>query len=200
MNIGILGGTFDPVHIGHLAVADEAASRLGLAEVLFVPAGKPWLKADAKILPAEHRLKMVKLAIADKPRFKLSTIEVEREGSTYTVDTIAELRRQFGAGDELFFIIGWDNLADLPRWRQPGRLSSMCRLVVVPRVGCPVPDLDSLEAVIPGLSQRVVMLDKPEIDVSASVIRERVRRGLSISRLVPEAVARYIKEQGLYRD
>jgi len=200
MNIGILGGTFDPVHIGHLAVADEAASRLGLAEVLFVPAGKPWLKADAKILPAEHRLKMVKLAIADKPRFKLSTIEVEREGSTYTVDTIAELRRQFGAGDELFFIIGWDNLADLPRWRQPERLSSMCRLVAVPRVGYPVPDLGSLEAVIPGLSQRVIMLDKPEIDISASVIRERVRRGLSISRLVPEAVARYIKEQGLYRD
>ena len=200
MNIGILGGTFDPVHIGHLAVADEAASRLGLAEVLFVPAGKPWLKADAKILPAEHRLKMVKLAIADKPRFKLSTIEVEREGSTYTVDTIAELRRQFGAGDELFFIIGWDNLADLPRWRQPERLILMCRLVAVPRVGCQVPNFDSLEAVIPGLSQRVIMLDKPEIDISASVIRERVRRGLSISRLVPEAVERYITEQGLYRD
>jgi len=200
MNIGILGGTFDPVHIGHLAVADEAASRLGLAEVLFVPAGKPWLKADVRILPAEHRLKMVKLAIAGKPCFKLSTIEVERESPTYTVDTITELRRQFGAGDELLFIIGWDNLADLPRWRQPERLISMCHLVAVPRVGCQVPDLDSLEAVIPGLSQRVIMLDKPEIDVSASVIRERVRRGLSINHLVPEAVARYITEQGLYRD
>jgi nicotinate-nucleotide adenylyltransferase len=200
MNIGILGGTFDPVHIGHLAVADEAASRLGLAEVLFMPAGKPWLKADARILPAEHRLKMVKLAIAGKPRFKMSTIEVEREGPTYTVDTITELRRQFGAGDELLFIIGWDNLADLARWRQPERLISMCRLVAVPRVGYPVPDFDSLEAAIPGLSQRVIMLDKPEIDVSASVIRERVRRGLSINHLVPEAVARYITEQGLYRD
>lgn len=200
MNIGILGGTFDPVHIGHLAVADEATSWLGLAEVLFVPAGKPWLKADARILPAEHRLKMVKLAIGDKPRFKLSTIEVEREGPTYTVDTIIELRWQFGAGDELLFIIGWDNLADLPRWRQPERLISMCRLVAVPRVGCPMPDLDSLEAVIPGLSRRVIMLDKPEIDVSASVIRERVRQGLSINHLVPEAVEKYIKEHGLYRD
>ncbi len=198
MNIGILGGTFNPVHIGHLAVADEATSRLGLAEVLFVPAGKPWLKADARILPAEHRLKMVKLAIAGKTCFKLSAIEVERDGPTYTVDTIAELRRQCGAGDELFFIIGWDNLTDLPRWHQPERLISMCRLVAVPRVGCPVPDLDSLEAVIPGLSQRVIMLDKPEIDVSASVIRERVRRGLSISHLVPEAVERYIKEHKLY--
>jgi len=200
MNIGILGGTFDPIHTGHLAVADEAVSRLGLAEVLFVPAGKPWLKVDTKILPAEHRLKMVGLAIADKPCFKLSTIEVEREGPTYTVDTITELRRQFGAGDELLFIIGWDNLADLSRWCQPERLISMCRLVAVPRVGCQVPDLDSLEAAIPGLSQRVIILDKPEIDVSASMIRERVRRGLSISRLVPEAVARYITEQGLYRD
>ena len=200
MNIGILGGTFDPVHIGHLAVADEATSWLGLAEVLFVPAGKPWLKADARILPAEHRLKMVKLAIGDEPRFKLSTIEVEREGPTYTVDTIIELRRQFGAGDELLFIIGWDNLADLPQWRQPERLISMCRLVAVPRVGCSVPDLDSLETVIPGLSQRVIMLDKPEIDVSASVIRERVHRGLPINHLVPEAVEKYIKEHGLYRD
>ena len=200
MNIGILGGTFDPIHTGHLAVADEIVSRLGLAEVLFVPAGKPWFKADDRILPAEHRLKMVKLAIADKPCFKLSTIEVEREGPTYTVDTITELRRQFGAGDELLFIIGWDNLADLSRWCQPERLISMCRLVAVPRVGCQVPDLDSLEAAIPGLSQRVIMLDKPEIDVSASMIRERVRRGLPINRLVPEAVARYITEQGLYRD
>jgi len=200
MNIGILGGTFDPVHTGHLAVADEAASRLGLAEVLFVPVGKPWLKADAKILPAEHRHKMVKLAIAGRPCFKLSTIELEREGPTYTVDTIVELRRRFGAGDELLFIIGWDNLANLPRWCQPERLISMCRLVAVPRVGCPAPNLDSLEAVIPGLSQRVIMLDKPQIDISASLIRDRVRRGLSINHLVPEAVGKYITEQGLYRD
>ena len=198
MNIGILGGTFDPIHVGHLVVADEVMSHLGLAEVLFVPAGQPWLKAGTSISPAEHRLEMVRLAIAGKPHHKLSTIEVERPGPTYTVDTIAELRRRFATGDELFFIIGWDNLVELPRWHQPSRLISLCRLVAVPRVGYPVPDPGSLDEAVPGLSGRVIMLDKPEIDVSASVIRERVKKGLSISNLVPEAVERYIKEHKLY--
>jgi nicotinate-nucleotide adenylyltransferase len=200
MNIGVLGGTFDPIHIGHLVVADEVTARLGLAEVLFVPAGQPWLKANNIILTAEHRVQMVRLAIAGKPYFKLSTLEVERSGPTYTVDTTKELKEKFGADDELFFILGWDNLEDLPRWHQPELLISMCRLVAVPRVGCPVPDLGSLEADIPGLSQRVIMLDKPEIDISASVIRDRVRQGLTISHLVPEAVERYIKENRLYRE
>jgi len=199
MSIGVLGGTFDPVHIGHLVVADEVTARLGLAEVLFVPAGQPWLKANTSILASEHRIQMVRLAIADKPSFRLSTMEIERAGPTYTVDTIKELRKKLGAGDELFFILGWDNLLDLPRWHQPELLISMCRLVAVPRVGCPVPDLSSLEIAIPGLSQRVIMLDKPEIDINASLIRERVAQGLSISHLVPEAVEKYIKEHGLYR-
>lgn len=200
MNIGILGGTFDPIHIGHLAAADEVMSQLGLAEVLFVPTGQPWLKADTKILPAEHRLKMLQLAITDKPRFRLSTIEIERKGPTYTVDTITELKKQFSTEAELFFIVGWDKLIELSEWHQPVRLIKMCRLVAVPRVGYPVPDLESMEAAIPGLSRRVILLDKPEIDVSASMIRERVRRGLSIDGLVPKAVARYITEKGLYRN
>jgi nicotinate-nucleotide adenylyltransferase len=108
------------------------------------------------------------------------------------------MRREIEDKDELFFIIGWDNLMELPRWHQPERLVSLCRLVAVPRVGFPVPDLASIEASIPGISQRVIMLDKPQIDTSASVIRERVRQGLSISHLVPEAVEKYIKEKGLY--
>ncbi|HEX78956.1 MAG TPA: nicotinate-nucleotide adenylyltransferase [Dehalococcoidia bacterium] len=199
MKIGVLGGTFDPVHIGHLAVADEVKARLGLAEVLFIPTGQPWFKADVGILPAEYRLEMVRLAIAGKPGLELSDMEIKREGPTYTVDTIAELRRQSSGEDELYFIVGWDKLTELPGWRQPECLVSMCRLVAVPRVGCPVPDLDALEGAIPGISQRVVMLDKPQIDVSASIIRQRVRRGLPISRLVPEAVERYIREKGLYR-
>jgi nicotinate-nucleotide adenylyltransferase len=200
MNIGILGGTFDPVHIGHLAAADEAMSQLGLVEVLFVPTGRPWLKADTKILPSKHRLRMLQLAIADKPRFRLSTIEIEREGPTYTVDTITKLKKQFGTEAELFFIVGWDKLIELSEWHQPERLIRMCRLIAIPRVGYQVPDLESMEAAIPGLSRRVILLDKPEIDVSASMIREWVCQGLSISGLVPEAVERYIKEQGLYRD
>ena len=198
MNIGVLGGTFDPIHIGHLILAEEARARLNLAEVLFVPAGQPWLRVDSPISPAEHRVEMVRLAIADKPYFKLSTMEIERVGPSYTVDTIAELKAQLGAEDELFFILGWDNLAELSRWWQPSRLITMCRLVAVPRVGYPLPDLKALEAIIPGLSQRVTLTDKPEIDISASAIRDRIARGLSIHHLVPEPVDEYIRQHKLY--
>ena len=198
MNIGVLGGTFDPVHIGHLILAEEVRARLNLAEILFVPAGQPWLRVDSPISPAEHRVEMVRLAIADKPYFKLSTMEIERAGPTYTVDTVAELKARLEAGDELFFILGWDNLAELPRWRQPSRLITMCRLVAVPRPGYPLPDLKALEASIPGLSQRVMLIDKPEIDISASAVRDRVVQGLSIRRLVPEPVDEYIRQHKLY--
>ena len=198
MNIGVLGGTFDPVHNGHLIVAEEAKTQLNLAEVIFVPAGQPWLKADRPISPAEHRLQMLRLAIADKPYFKLSTIEIERAGPSYTIDTIAELQGQLGNGDELFFILGWDSLAELPQWREPKRLIKMCYLVAVPRPGYPRPKLKALEASIPGISQRVMLMKEPEIDISASVIRDRGARGLPIRHLVPEAVNRYIKEHGLY--
>ena len=198
MNIGVLGGTFDPIHIGHLVLAEEVRTRLNLAEILFVPAGQPWLKVDSPSSPAEHRVEMVRLALADKPYFKLSTMEIERAGPTYTVDTIAELKAQLGAEDELFFILGWDNLAELPRWWQPSRLITMCRLVAVPRPDYPLSDLKALEASVPGLSQRVIPMDKPEIAISAFAIRDRVARGLSIRHLVPEPVERYIKEHKLY--
>ena len=198
MNIGVMGGTFDPIHIGHLIVAEEARTRLNLVEVLFVPAGQPWLKPSSPISVAEHRVQMVRLAIANKPYFKLSTMEIERPGPSYTVDTIAELQGQLGSEHELYFILGWDNLAQLPQWHEPSRLVKMCRLVAVPRVGYTVPDLKSLEAAIPGLSQSVILLDTPEIDISASGIRERITQGLSISGLVPEAVERYIRQHKLY--
>ncbi len=198
MNIGVLGGTFDPIHMGHLIIAEEVRARLELAEVLFVPAGQPLLKLNNAISPAEHRVEMVRLAIADEPSFKLSTMEVERPGPSYTVDTMAELSGQIGAGARLFFILGWDNLIQLPQWHEPSRLVKLCRLVPVPRVGHPSPDLDSLEAAIPGLSQSLVMLDTPQIEISSSEIRERVGRGLSIHQLVPEPVERYIKQHRLY--
>ncbi|GAI41086.1 unnamed protein product, partial [marine sediment metagenome] len=150
------------------------------------------------ISPAEHRVEMVRLAIADKSYFKLSTMEIERAGYSYTVDTIAELKLQLGAGDELFFILGWDNLAELPLWKEPSRLIRMCRLVAVPRPGYPLPDLKALEASVPGLSQRVTLMDKPEMDISASEIRDRVAQGLSIRHLVPEPVDEYIRQHKLY--
>jgi len=198
MNIGVLGGTFDPIHTGHLIVAEETKGRLNLAEVLFVPAGQPWLKANNLISPAEHRVQMVRLAIADEPSFKLSTMEIERAGPSYTVDTIAQLKAQLGTGDKLFFILGWDILMQLPQWHEPSRLVRMCHLVPVPRVGYPSPDFDSVEAAVPGLSQSIIILDTPQIEISSSEIRDRVVRGLSIHHLVPEPVETYIKQHRLY--
>ncbi|HUV55898.1 MAG TPA: nicotinate-nucleotide adenylyltransferase [Dehalococcoidales bacterium] len=198
MKIGVLGGTFDPIHQGHLVIAEEVVTRLNLAEILFVPAGQPWLKMDYPVSAAEHRVQMVRLAIAGKPGFKLSTMEIERAGPTYTVDTIVQLQAQLGAGTELFFILGWDNLNELPQWREPARLVKLCHLVAVPRPNYPLPDLNSLEAAIPGLTSSTIILDTPEIDISASEIRQRVAQGLSISHLVPEPVDRYIREHRLY--
>lgn len=198
MKIGVLGGTFDPIHNGHLAVAEEVKSRLSLAVILVVPAGQPWLKAGSPVAAVEHRVQMVRLAIAGKPYCKLSTMEIDRDGPSYTVDTLSKLQGELTAGDEVFFILGWDSLAELPRWKEPARIVRLCILVAVPRPGYPRPDLESLERSIPVLTQRVILLDKPEIDISASDIRERVNQGLSIKGLVPEAVERYIGEHKLY--
>lgn len=179
-------------------MVEEVRAKLNLSEILFVPAGEPWLKENNYISAAEHRVQMVRLAIANESSFKLSTMEIERPGPTYTVDTIAELRNQLGAEDKLIFILGWDNLMQLPRWREPARLVKMCRLAAVPRVGYPHPDLKALEHAIPDLSQSIIMLDTPQIEISSSEIRSRVAGGLSIRHLVPEPVERYIKEHKLY--
>ena len=198
MNIGVLGGTFDPIHNGHIIVAEEVVAELGLAEVLFVPAGQPWLKQGCHVLAAEHRVEMVRLAIAGHPDFMVSTVEIERAGLTYTVDTMIELQAQLGAGNEFFFILGWDSIAQLPQWKEPSRLITVCRLVGVPRPGYLAPDVHALEAEIPGLSRRVVMLDKPKIDIDATDIRNRASQGLPISHLVPALVEKYIKQHELY--
>jgi nicotinate-nucleotide adenylyltransferase len=198
VNIGVLGGTFDPIHNGHLLLAEEVRARLNLAETLFVPAGQPWLKVDNPISSAEHRVEMMRLAIVDRPYFKLEVMEIGRPGPSYTVDTIDRLKAQLGIGNELFFILGADNLAELPLWRESSRLITICHLVVVPRPDYPLPDLKALEALIPGLSQKVTLMDKPEINISASAIRSRVARGLSIHHLVPEPVEEYIKQHKLY--
>ena len=198
MKKGILGGTFDPVHNGHLAIAEQVMAQLHLDEVVFMPAGQPWLKKDRLVSPAEHRLKMLQMAIEGKPHFRISIVELDRTGDTYTIDTIAGMQAQLGEGDELFFIIGWDKLPELPRWKDVSRLLRICRLAAVPRPGYSLPDLKALEAAVPGAASRVVLLDRPLVDVSASAIRQRVARGVAISHLVPEPVERYIRQQGLY--
>jgi len=197
MKIGILGGTFDPVHLGHLIVAEEVRIRLGLNEILFIPAGQPWLKIDHTVTAAVHRVEMVRRAIAGNPNFKLCTLEVERPGLSYTVDTITALREKLGA-QSFFFILGSDTLAELHLWKDPDKLVRMCQLVVVPRVGLSLSDLNSMEAHVPGAIDRVIKLDVPVIDISSSKIRQYVAQGFSIRYLVPDDVERYIREQKLY--
>lgn len=200
MRGGILGGTFDPIHNGHLVIAEAVKDHLNLAEIVFVPAGQPWLKSDRPILPAEHRLAMLRLSLAGKPYFKISTAEIQRVGPSYTVDTVEELRRKMGADAELFFILGWDSLATLPRWHDASRLIRFCTLVAVHRPGFPRPDLKPMEKSVPGVSRRVIFMTEPCVDISATDIRVRVRQGLPLTDLVPAAVERYIEEHGLYRD
>ena len=199
MNIGVLGGTFDPVHSGHLVIAEEARLRFGLNKVLFVPAGQPWLKTNSKITAAAHRVEMLKRAIADNAGFELSTMEIDRPGPSYSVDTVAVLQQQSGAGAKIFFLIGWDSLSELPQWKEPARLIQLCKLVAVTRPGFSRPDLKSLEPSIPGITQSMVWLDIPPIDISSSDIRDRVAQGLSIHSLVPDDVESYIAENKLYR-
>jgi nicotinate-nucleotide adenylyltransferase len=196
VNIGVLGGTFDPIHIGHLVIAEEARIKLGLSEVLFVPAGQPWLKLDRNITPAVHRVEMVRRAIADNPHFKLCTLEVERTGPSYTVDTLTMLRKHLGSKASLFFIIGRDTLAELPLWKEPQKVVQLCRLVVPPRLGSR--DLKHLETVIPGLLDKVIQLDMPVIGISSSEIRQRLAQGLTIRYLVPAKVEKYITEHKVY--
>lgn len=196
MNIGVLGGTFDPIHIGHLIVAEEARIKFGLREVLFVPAGQPWLKLGRNITPAVHRVEMVRRAIAGSPHFKLCTLEVERPGPSYTVDSLTMLQKQLGGEASLFFILGRDTLAELPLWKEPEKLVQLCRLVVAPRLGSK--DLKHLETAIPGLLDKVIQLDMPVIGISSSGIRQRIAQGLSIRYLVPAEVEKYITEQKIY--
>lgn len=198
MKIGVFGGTFDPVHLGHIGVAEEVRDALGLAEVILVPAGQPMSKVSQPVTTAEHRLNMLRLAVAGRRGLAVSSIEIERPGPTFTIDTITTLRRQYGAKAEIDFILGWDSLAQLPEWREPARLMEMCRLVAVPRPGCPHPDLQALERDIPGISEKVIFLKKPCIDIGATAVREMVGRRESIDHLVPGPVAEYIKKHKLY--
>ena len=199
MRVGILGGTFDPIHSGHIVIAEAVKNHLNLSEIVFVPAGQPWLKADRPISPAHHRLAMLGLALKGKPYFKISAAEIERAGPSYTVDTVDELGQKIGKEAELFFILGWDSLTTLPRWRDASRLIRLCTLVAVHRPGYPRPDLKLMEKSVPGVSQRVVFMTEPCIDISATDIRSRVSQDQPLEDLVPASVAMYIKEHGLYQ-
>lgn len=199
MKLGILGGTFDPIHLGHLLMAEVAWQELGLSRVLFVPAGHPPHKQEAEKTAAYHRQGMVAAAIADNPHFELSLIDLERPGPHYTIDTVRLVRARYDvAADRCFFIIGGDSLVDLPKWYRTAELVRLCRLAVIHRPGYK-PDLTSLERSIPGLSARVDWVEMPVSGVSSSEIRARVRAGLSIRYQVAEPVREYIECRRLYQ-
>lgn len=198
MKTGILGGTFDPVHRGHLAIAEEARVSQGLSGVIMIPAGHPAIKPKDEVIPAEHRLRMLQLAVEGRPELRVSEMEIERPGLSYTVDTIAQLRNSSGEDNDLYFIIGWDSLLQLPEWREPARIIEMCRLIAIPRPGIRRPVMKELEDQIPGITQRTILLEKPLIDINASAIRKMVAGGESIERFVPGPVVEYIKKHNLY--
>jgi nicotinate-nucleotide adenylyltransferase len=199
MRLGVLGGTFDPIHFGHLLAAEEARVTLHLDRVLFAPAGDPPHKQGHPIWPVTHRLAMARLAIADNPAFVVTAVDIDRPGPHYTVDTIRLLRDEWGTqADETFFVMGADSLANLLTWHQPARLIELCRLAVVARPGYR-PDLTELAAALPGLSGRLDWVEMPVLGIASSDLQRRVREGRSIRYQVPAAVARYVAEHGLYR-
>ncbi len=197
MRIGVFGGTFDPIHLGHLIVAEDARIALGLDEVLFIPAGQPWFKSYRRVTDASHRLAMARLAVEGNPFFHVTDIEVRRSGPSYTVDTLAELRERY-AKAEFVVILGIDALREIDRWHEPRLLFEMASVAGMARPGASL-DPSVLNAAIPGASSRMRMLDSALIDISGTDIRGRVAEGKSVRYRVPAAVAAYIRENGLYR-
>jgi nicotinate-nucleotide adenylyltransferase len=197
MRLGVFGGTFDPVHTGHLVAAETAREAADLDLVMFVPAGEPWLK-DGEVVGAKlDRLRMVELAIEGNDRFAASDVELQRPGPTYSADTLEELRDQ-RPGDQLFLIAGMDALADFGRWSRPQRILELATLVGVTRPGHGGLDRVQLDGISAGVSGRVIVAEGPLLDVSATDLRQRFGRGASVRYLVSESVERYIYENGLY--
>jgi len=197
--IGVLGGTFDPVHYGHLAIAEEARIQIPLQAVLFVPARIQPLRQGERISPPEHRSAMLERAILGNPAFRLSRVEYERPGPSYTVDTMALLRDRYPRGSEFYFILGSDAMADMPRWKDIERLIILCRFAAFTRPGCDF-DPRNLFLQFPLLRDRVVFLGGPRLEISASDLRRRVRKGLPIRYQTPDAVEEYIRSHRLYLD
>ncbi len=202
-SIGVFGGTFDPIHVAHLAVAQEAAEALGLECVVFVPAGEPPHKPGRRITPGEHRLAMVELAIAGNDRFTASAMELERPGPSYTVDTLEAMSASAsvdGPPANLTLVVSAEAFADFLAWRAPGRILELARIAIAPRDGYADVGPALLDGQSPGLASRAIWLDAPRMRLSASDLRRRAGAGHSLRYLVPDAVAAYIDDHGLYAD
>jgi len=193
----VFGGSFNPIHFGHLLLADEVLDTLGLDRVLFVPAAMPPHKPNAQLAPAEDRYAMVELAVAGHPKFAVSDLELRRAGPSYTVDTLETLRIP---REELFLIVGSETFLDLLNWRTPRRVARLARLVVVPRVGSAFdPDSAAVRKVAHEIGEEPLVVRASSLPISASDLRRRVREERSIAYRLPEAVGAYIRAKRLYR-
>jgi nicotinate-nucleotide adenylyltransferase len=220
MKLGLLGGSFNPVHDGHLAIARHTREALELDQILFIPTGHPPHKPNGGLAPAQDRYEMVRLAIAPDSAFTISDVEIRRPGKSYSIDTIRQLQQEYGPHIQLFFLIGLDAFLDFPSWRDPRTLLELCSFVVLSRPGLsfrslstvsllpPIPypslaDLDAgrvfrIEAQIGG--QRLICLKQPPCPISASDIRARIRQGLPVANLLPPLVESYILQHHLYQE
>jgi nicotinate-nucleotide adenylyltransferase len=191
--VGVMGGTFDPIHHGHLVAASEVASLFDLDEVVFVPAREPWQKSARKVAPPEDRYLMTVIATASNPRFSVSRVDIDRGGVTYTVDTLRDLRAERGPDTDFFFITGADALGQIFSWQDAGELFEMAHFVGCTRPGHPLSD--------PGLPVgKASLVEIPALAISSTACRERVRRGEPVWYLVPDGIVQYINKRGLYRD
>jgi nicotinate-nucleotide adenylyltransferase len=200
--VGVLGGSFNPIHVAHLILAERAREALALERVIFVPAKHPPHKPMQGLASGRDRLEMVRTAIEGNLAFEVSDIELRRRGVSYTIQTVEALRRELGAESEICFLIGTDTLAELPTWREIRRLASLCRFVPFARPGSARPDKRRLTGAVGRAEARAILAraaPMPLLDISSSDIRRRVAGGRSIRYLVPDAVAAYIRRRGLYR-
>ncbi len=194
----MLGGTFNPIHIAHLILGEEALALMKLDEVVYVPAQYPWRKGHVALASGEHRLAMTRLATQANPCFDVSPVDIDRGGATYTVDTIHDLQQHYGADTDFYFLMGMDSLLDLPHWHRPAELAEMVQFVVFRRPNFE-PDWNHLERSMPVLKGRVTLLPTPLMGISSTEIRRRITNGLPIRYWTPDAVADYIEQCGLYR-
>ncbi len=192
--IGIMGGTFDPIHYGHLVTAEEVRVKFGLTDVIFVPSGKPPHKVTHKITCAEHRYLMTVLATVTNLFFAVSRIEIERKGPSYAIDTVTQMKKMFGGDTELFFITGADAFLQMDKWHRANELVKLCRFVAATRPGYPIEKIDSR------FSKFIELVEVPALSISSTDIRNRIKENRSIKYLLPEPVEDYIFKNGLYRD